>query len=158
MKVKNDPSEGPCSDFETLVGPFVDGELPVGEVTRLEDHLDDCDPCRTLAEQLRSFDDLARSSLAQPPPVSAEEWGSMWANIQSDSTATRRPIQGPSRRWIVRSVAAAALLLFGVFVALQVMNVSSEEVQEARIIGENDFEGEVDNSDPEVPVFDFTKG
>lgn len=161
MKVKQQPSEHPCTDFECLIGPFVDGELPVGEVTRLEEHFDDCAACQTLAYQFRSFDDLARSSLAEPPPVTAEEWGSMWENVQSEGAATRSPLRRPSQTWMVRIVAAAALLLFGIFVAYQASQFEPEQDdgKSAKIIeDQNELGGIVDDGDTEVPVIDFTRG
>ena len=160
MKLKNHPSEGPCTDFECLIGPFVDGELPVGEVSRLEEHLDDCEACRTLAEQLRSFDDLARSSLAEPPAVSAQEWGSMWESIRSEGAATRHSSPPSNRRRHVRVVAAAALFLLGVFVVYQATQFEPEHSGRSAILLDEDgnlLEGHVDDGGPEVPVIDFTK-
>lgn len=122
MKVKNQDPETPCTDFEWLIGPFVDGELPVGEVKKLEGHLDECPSCRTLADQFRNLDALASKSVAEPPPVSAEEWGAMWDGIKHEGqTARTRPTRSVMP-WVVRGIAVAALLILGVFVLYQAIN------------------------------------
>ena len=48
-----------CNDIETLLDGFVDGDLGVGDESRVRGHLSDCGRCRTAVEQLRSLVDAA---------------------------------------------------------------------------------------------------
>ncbi len=75
-----------CSEFEWMVGPLVDGELPPPEVEEIESHLRSCPACTRLAEDFRSFDRLA-SRLDNPPPVSAAEWSRVLEKARREPAA-----------------------------------------------------------------------
>lgn len=40
-----------CSKAHKLMSPYIDGELPEGEMSALEDHIKVCDKCRTEFEE-----------------------------------------------------------------------------------------------------------
>ena len=113
-----------CGDYEWMVGPFLDGELPTGEVARLEGHLDGCARCQTLADQLRNLDDLARTSLAPPPRVSAREWGKMWEHIQANADTDDVNETGGLRGWVVPLLATAALLMLGLYIGMSMLGTA----------------------------------
>jgi anti-sigma factor RsiW len=111
---------GDACDHEWLVGPFLDGELPDRERFGVESHLEGCAPCRTLVEQFRKLDSLART-VAPPPRVSAAEWGELWEGIRLRAVSNAASRRGGRRLrdWLVPLLSAAALLLAGVWIALE---------------------------------------
>ena len=89
--------------FETLLGPYVLGELTDREERDLELHLDECRTCQNELEELRTADGMLRSAAAGPPPE-LKDW--VLARARSEghhTTGIRWRIWGP--------VAAAALLV-----------------------------------------------
>jgi len=111
-----------CGNYEWMVGPLVDGELPEAEAAEVERHLRQCSSCARLAEDFRSFDHLARRRQDPPPPVSSTEWTRVLERIR------RRPAVIPfgARRildWMVPALSLAALALLG---ALSIVVVSME--------------------------------
>src|SRR6185503_16996461 len=71
------PPAGSCTEYEWMVGPLVDGELPAADAEEAERHLQSCAACTRLAADFRSFDRLAHRA-SQPPAVSPAEWGRIW--------------------------------------------------------------------------------
>jgi len=114
--------ENPCADYEWLVGPYLDGELPDGEGTRLEAHLAVCSSCTTLSEQFQNLNRLARDRFQPPPRVSAEQWGAMWERIQKHK---KGPASRPTRSladWIVPVLSFAALFLLAFWLGYAILN------------------------------------
>lgn len=110
----SDPGLLPDADAESLIGPYLDGELPPGEARRIEALLEESSTYRDLANHYRKLDDLARETLHEVPRVSAARWGEMWETIQREGAV--RP--AGSRRfndWIVPLISLAALLLLGLY-------------------------------------------
>ena len=100
--------------FETLLGPYVLGELTEEEARELERHLEDCRTCRNDLDGLRSADGMLRSAAAGPPPE-LKDW------VLARARNERRHSTGG--RWRVWVPVAAALLVvalssFGVIRAL----------------------------------------
>ena len=95
-----------CQEFEIALHPYVDGELPVREMTAAEAHVAECRRCHALARQEREF----RQLLRRQPREAAPE--ALRANIQTSlRREARRTIARP---WLVvptLSAAAAALLV-----------------------------------------------
>lgn len=114
--------ENPCADYEWLVGPYLDGELPDGEGTRLEAHLAVCSSCTTLSEQFQNLNRLARDRFQTPPRVSAEQWGAMWERIEKHK---KGPASRPSRSladWFVPVLSVAALFLLAFLLGYAILN------------------------------------
>lgn len=109
-----------CGDFEWMVGPLLDGELPRGERARVQEHLDGCEACRELADSFRNLDRLARGSLGNAPGVSGQEWGLLWHSIQERVELAPFEERRSAWRWIIPSVAAAALLVLGLWLGHQI--------------------------------------
>jgi anti-sigma-K factor RskA len=88
--------------FETLLGPYVLGELTEGEERGLERHLEECPSCQNDLDGLRSADGMLRSAAAGPPPE-LKEW--VLARARSERGHTTRG------RWRIWVPVAAALLV-----------------------------------------------
>ena len=139
QNVKENNSNDSCADYDWMVGPYLDGELPQGERNGLEDHMNTCSQCSSLAEQFRNLDRLARTAAAPTPKVSAEEWGELWESIQKQSASL--PIGHTSlvdhtsrnRDWLVPLLSAAALLIVGLWIGFSLLTNT-----------------QVENSDPDV--------
>jgi anti-sigma-K factor RskA len=95
--------------FETLLGPYVLGELTEEEKRGIERHLEECRTCQNDLDELRSADGMLRSAAASPPPELKD-----WVLARAGSE-TRHTTGGRWRVWV--PVAAAllvvALLSFG---------------------------------------------
>ena len=95
-----------CQEFEIALHPYVDGELPVGEMTAAEAHTAECRRCHALARQEREF----RQLLQRQPREAAPD--ALRAQI-------RASLRRQARRRVVRPMfvvpvlisAAAALLV-----------------------------------------------
>ena len=97
-----------CQEFEIALHPYVDGELPIGEMTAADGHAADCPRCRALARHEREFRQLLRRQPreAAPEPLRA-------AIRQSLRHEARRTAARP---WLVAALtAAAAAVLVAVF-------------------------------------------
>ena len=88
--------------FETLLGPYVLGELTEEEARELERHLEGCRTCQSDLDGLRSADGLLRAASAGPPPE-LKDW------VLARARNERRRATGS--RWRVWVPVAAALLV-----------------------------------------------
>lgn len=75
-----------CSAFGHLTSPFVDGELPRGDMESLAIHLDACRPCQQLVASYRALDVVARRPC---PSVSDADWARAWGGVQAAIAADR---------------------------------------------------------------------
>jgi anti-sigma factor RsiW len=89
-----------CQEFESALHPYVDGELPVSEMTAAEAHAADCWRCGTLARREREFRKLLR---AQPREVAP---AALRASIRGALRRERR--RTILRPWLVAPALAAA--------------------------------------------------
>ncbi len=108
-----------CPKLEWMVGPLVDGELPPAETESVERHLQECDSCRRLADDFRSFDRLAQG-WERPSPVSPAEWEKVWGEVRPHPQILRMPPSRSPMEWLVPALSLAALLIFGAWIAFQV--------------------------------------
>src|SRR5437867_7353643 len=109
-----------CADFEWMVGPLVDGELPSADAEDLERHLAGCGPCARLVEDFRALDRLAKRA-SPPPAVRPEEWARVWENVRREP-APVIAIHSPRRvfDWLVPAFSLAALALLTAWISIQV--------------------------------------
>jgi anti-sigma factor RsiW len=95
-----------CSELDSLVVSFVDGEIPEDERARVEGHLRACPPCRDRVEVERAAHDAvcaARERLRDHAPPA----------LRTRCAALSAARHG-ARRWIPVTVAAAASFLAAV--------------------------------------------
>ena len=98
-----------CQEFDIALEPYVDGELPVGEMTAAEAHMAECRRCQALAREEREFRQLLRRQPRERAPET------LCASIRSS-------LRRQARRSVVRrafvvpavSAVAAALLVAAV--------------------------------------------
>src|ERR1700753_2770077 len=83
-----------CEQCQELVSDYIDGLLELGEQTKVESHLADCEPCRIVRDDLLQIVHFSQQLPEQAPsPL-------LWARIQSEiaveqpSTTTAR-----ARHW-----------------------------------------------------------
>src|SRR5690349_11400199 len=92
-----------CREFEDLLNPYFDGELPVPEALRTERHLSECSACRSHYEGLEWLSaEIAAARLDYAPPPSLSK------RIQKASRSAaevKRPWW-----WGAGMIAAAALV------------------------------------------------
>jgi anti-sigma factor RsiW len=89
-----------CQEFEIALHPYVDGELPIPEMTAAETHTAGCWRCATLARREREFRQLLRNQPREVAPPALR------ASIQAALRGQRRRVL--LRPWLVAPVLAAA--------------------------------------------------
>jgi anti-sigma factor RsiW len=89
---------------------YHDGELNAADTKTIESHLAGCAHCRRLLQDFEALDS-AVLDLEQPELEDRGIYLRALADIREAQDGVHRSVWGS--RWIVRSVAAAALLLFG---------------------------------------------
>lgn len=108
-----------CKDFEWMVGPLVDGELPTAEADGVEGHVRECPSCTRLIEDFRSFDRLARK-LEGPPEVSASEWAGILTRIREKPAVIQFGSSRKVLEWLVPAFSLAAVLLLGIWLTFSI--------------------------------------
>jgi anti-sigma factor (TIGR02949 family) len=111
-----------CEEIDSLMTPYVDGEMDLTARRAVEDHFADCSPCRARARREQAARRLVRSqastlTAAAPPSLRARCVGAVpIGDAVPPQTARRRR----ARRWLPLSMAATLLLAVGgVFIAGQ---------------------------------------
>jgi anti-sigma factor RsiW len=89
-----------CQEFEIALHPYVDGELPVSEMTAAEAHAADCWRCAALARREREFRQLLRNQPREVAPPALR------ASIRTALRQQRR--RAILRPWLVAPALAAA--------------------------------------------------
>jgi hypothetical protein len=103
-----------CTDYEPLIGEYVDGDLDAPARAALERHLAACEPCRRLAEDLRAIRAAAMTLEPHAPPPCV--WTRITAALVDEGAGLESP---PIRtRWRRPSLAA------GLIVAVLAVGVS----------------------------------
>ena len=98
-----------CQEFEIALQPFVDGELPVGEMTAAEAHAADCVQCRALVRQEREFRQLLRRQPREGAPDALRARIRASLRRQAGRRALR-PIIVPALTAVAVAVLVAVLL------------------------------------------------
>ena len=63
-----------CREFETLLDPYLDGELPIPEVLATERHLSECGVCRSRYEGLEWLGQVIEKAKSDNPEQIIEAW------------------------------------------------------------------------------------
>ena len=79
-----------CMQCQELISDYIDGVLELGEQTKVERHLADCEPCRAVRDDLLQIVHFSHQ-LPEHAPSTA-----LWSRIQSE-IATQQPGGAPLR-------------------------------------------------------------
>jgi anti-sigma factor RsiW len=120
-------STNDCREFEWMIGPMIDGELPPAEAEAAEGHLRTCRGCTRLAEDFRSFDRLAHR-MESPTPISPVEWAKVLEKVRREPATIQLGLRRRLHDWLVPALSLAALLLLGSFVAVAVVHREEPKV------------------------------
>jgi len=105
-----------CQKIEALLSGWLDGELSTAEAGALDEHLEGCDMCRAMADDLQAITGAA-ADLAEPPEGVAEPAADQgWARLAGTLGVEEKPAPSRARRWPLAALAAglaAAALLVG---------------------------------------------
>ncbi len=95
--------------MKELVSSYADGELDKGTRRQVEEHLSCCPECRAELEDTKKLEEVMSGMKLKSPP--AETWEVYWASVYNRL----------ERRfgWILLSIGAIILLLFGGYKAVE---------------------------------------
>jgi mycothiol system anti-sigma-R factor len=97
-----------CEEALGLISVFLDGELDVADVARLQQHLGECEPCRAAqAAETWLHSVLAAGVLSEEPPASLRQ--RIGERIGLDAAALTGRRRAGWRRGLVQSVIAVGL-------------------------------------------------
>lgn len=111
-----------CRDYREWFAEALYGELAEGRAQKFQAHLDECGECRDEFARMRgTLQVMDRRETADP---GAAYWDSFWERLEEKlppaaqaGTANIVKLAPASRSsWLYRSVAAAAILLLGIFI------------------------------------------
>lgn len=75
-----------CKQCQELISDYIDGSLELGEQVQIERHLADCEPCRSVRDDLLQIVHFSHQLPQQSPS------GAVWTRIQADVAAQRGPL------------------------------------------------------------------
>ena len=112
-----------CRTFQKQISAYLDGELPPREQQKLEAHLDQCETCARMYEQLLQLTRSLKLLRQNPPP-------GMWSAIHQrlEDRSARKSSIAWTPRWKLLGVGAAILLLIGLGLYFLFPISSPEEV------------------------------
>ena len=101
-----------CDEALELISAGVDGELTAEETRILEEHLDHCQACRALLEELRSIHE-EMSGLNVPAPAGLAE--GVMERVRAEKVVPMKPVRSARKRWRTWAASAAvfAVVLLG---------------------------------------------
>ncbi len=102
-----------CEQYQSLIGELVDGTLDGAVRHDLEHHLDTCQACTRLAEELLTVRRAARSLPPLDPPAAA--WDAIAASLKAERDSRRPAARSLRSVW---TLAAAAVLVAAVAAGL----------------------------------------
>ena len=101
-----------CDEALELISAGVDGELTAEETGILEEHLDHCQACRALLEELRSIHE-EMPGLNVPAPAGLAQ--GVMERVRAEKVVTMKPVRPARSRWRTWAASAAvfAVVLLG---------------------------------------------
>lgn len=101
-----------CDEALELISAGVDGELTAEETRILEEHLDHCQACRALLEELRSIHE-EMPGLNVPVPTGLAE--GVMERVRAEKVVPMKPVRSARKRWRTWAASAAvfAVMLLG---------------------------------------------
>lgn len=106
-----------CEEYETLLMAYIDDELGEADRTRFEEHLAQCEHCRSELEELTSLKEVTEDMKFKFPEDKL--WATYWSGVYN------RVERGIA--WISLSIGVIILLVYGVC-ALIDMIVGAENI------------------------------
>src|SRR5690242_6641638 len=73
-----------CTECHELISDYVDGTLELGEQTKIERHLADCEPCRAVRDDLLQIVHFSGQLVMHTPPNPAAMWQQIQTRIVAD--------------------------------------------------------------------------
>lgn len=125
-----------CDEALELISAGVDGELTAEETSILEEHLDHCEACRALLEQLRSIHE-EMPGLNVPAPAGLTQ--GVMERVRAEKVIAMKPVRSARNRWRTWAASAAvfAVVLLGAgtlrYEAAPAGNEAPAAAQDARI-------------------------
>lgn len=103
-----------CRQARELLSPYIDGELPAAERAQLEDHLEQCEDCRSELGELRALVDVLGSLPEEPLPEGFAEalHGRITRRHRWPRLARLVPGRPSFRPGWVQALAVACLVVF----------------------------------------------
>jgi len=100
-----------CHDYRDLMMGFLDGELNEDQRSQFEEHLTGCESCRSELEEFKKLKSITDEvTLAEPEDrLWQDYWGGVYNRIER------------GLGWIVFSVSAILLAIYGGFKAIEAM-------------------------------------
>ena len=105
----------PCEQYLNAINELVDGTIGPLRRTELELHLETCDGCRALEQDLRQIATTARSLDTMLPPERI--WTGIAERLQEEGRVTTRP-GVPGRHYALLAMAAALVIAVGASIVL----------------------------------------
>jgi anti-sigma factor RsiW len=105
-----------CDDFVESISALADGSLDAADRPRVEAHIEACDSCRALLDDLRALKREAAS--LQPAPLPAALWPRVAASLRAQGVHDESAHVGRGALW--QWGAIAALLVLAVALSLMV--------------------------------------
>ena len=134
----------PCDRYLNAIHELVDGTLGPIRRAELELHLETCEGCRALADDLKAIAASARSLEVMAPPDRV--WQSISAQLRADGRITGGPASRRHRSTSLFAIAAALILAIGGSLLLLNRPDSRPAAPTAQVAPENG------NVAPDVPV------
>ncbi len=115
-----------CNEWASAIDAMMDDELEAVAMKRLEAHLAVCVGCREMVVDLRSL-----RQATEALPLAIEPPRDFWPSVASRLSARPVPVVRRFRPWHLEplwAVAAAALIIFGVWLSQERLNPSVDTV------------------------------
>ncbi len=124
-----------CTDCHEMISDYVDGMLDLGEQTKIERHLANCEPCRAVRDDLLQIVHFSGQLVMHAPPNPAD----LWQRIQTQIVAEQpRTATAQLKNWwqrlhsrdfnfsIPQVAAVAAALILVAVISLAVFKKSTD--------------------------------
>ncbi|MEK7448678.1 MAG: zf-HC2 domain-containing protein, partial [Planctomycetota bacterium] len=107
-----------CQFDPTKISAYLDGELALGEIPPVEDHLKSCQECVELIRELRRTDEIFGDCARREPP--AEYWNQSAASLKEKLARTELPqpvrLKSFTLRWFGPAAAGILIVLVSYFI------------------------------------------
>lgn len=105
-----------CKDIHGLLDRYIDGELPTGDVERVEAHLSGCAEARREVDELRALHALVRQVEPPEPAEHFWDWQRMRVlrHLRTGRRRSERPEPRPAFAWLRLATVAGGLMVVAI--------------------------------------------